>query len=213
MDKLQQFFEQFPRMSFKKRATIFYPGDIPRGVYYIEKGYARLYTLSGDGKELSLLIYKEGDCFPVVWTFTGRPSAYYFETLTPVVARQAPREAFLNFINSHGDEFLKLTVSIILRFESGIHRMEHLALGRAYTKVSSVIFILGQDIGEKKGSEIIIPIPLTHKDIATFVGMTREATSLEMEKLEKEGLIGKKDHLIVIKDMERLKDVSSLSRE
>jgi CRP-like cAMP-binding protein len=42
---------------------------------------------------------------------------------------------------------------------------------------------------------------LTHHDIATLVGITRETTPLEMKKLEKQEFLGRSGRLHLIKNV------------
>lgn len=60
-EKLDQFFSRFKKVIFKKGETILRVGDEPRGVYFLKKGYVRLYSISEDAKELTLIIFKRED--------------------------------------------------------------------------------------------------------------------------------------------------------
>ena len=44
--EIGEFFEVYPTLNFKKKETILRAGDTPSGVYFLKKGYARLYSLS-----------------------------------------------------------------------------------------------------------------------------------------------------------------------
>lgn len=54
-------------------------------------------------------------------------------------------------------------------------------------------------ISEKKGN--IINLKLTHKDLASQAGLSRETVSREMKKLEKRDLISYRQNLINIKNL------------
>jgi len=58
---------------------------------------------------------------------------------------------------------------------------------------------------------ILIHIPLTHRDIAMLVGMTRETVSIEIKKLERKGIIEYKGRSIFVKDLRKLKEGSLFS--
>ena len=65
VDKLGQFFSKFKDRHYKRHEIIIRPdGEIP-GVFYLSRGYIRLYALSESGQELSLIIFKPGDFFPM----------------------------------------------------------------------------------------------------------------------------------------------------
>ncbi|MEK7502119.1 MAG: Crp/Fnr family transcriptional regulator, partial [Patescibacteria group bacterium] len=181
--KLDQFFSQYKLRYYKKGETFLRAGDIPQGIFFLKKGYARLYSLSSAGKELTLVIYKPGEFFPVVFTFTAKPSIYYFETLSEVEMIRAPRENFASFIRENPDVFDEVNLHIIERFQIALRRMEYLTFGNANSRLASILLICARYFGVRSDhKEIKIPIPFTHKDIANLVGVARETVSIELKK-------------------------------
>lgn len=202
-----KFFSQFNTAKYSKGETILRAGDLPQGVYFVKKGFVKLSSVSKEGKELTLVLYKEGDFFPVVWTFFGgdRGSVYSFEAITDTEILRSPRETFIEYVTSHGDLFMDATKDIITRFRSSLQRMEFLTFGNAAAKLSSILLICAKDFGVyKEGKGLEIQIPLTHKDIANLVGVTRETVSLELKKFDRKGYIAYNKKLIIIKDKESL---------
>lgn len=180
-------------------------GDLAQGVYFLKSGYAKLNSISQDGKELTMVIYKAGDFFPVVWTFFGtRPSIYSYEAIVDTKILRAPREQFIEFINTDKEIFLDVTKGIIVRFQTALRRMQYLTFGDASAKLASVLLICGRDFGVEENNKIEIQLPLTHKDIANLVGVTRETVSVELKKFDREGIIAYNKKLLIIKDKESL---------
>lgn len=211
IEKLEKFFSQFKTIHYKKGETFLRPGEMPQGINFLKKGYVRLYSLSSEGQDLTLVLYKPGDFFPVVWSFTGTPSFYYFEALSPVEIQRARREEFGKFIDENIDVFKEVNYHIIHRFQMALKRMEYLVFGKANTKLASILLICGRDFGidTSKGREI--QIPFAHKDIASLVGLTRETVSLELKKFEKMKLIGYNGRHIVIRNEKALEKEALLS--
>lgn len=208
--KLNEFFKQYPRIKYKKHETIFHPFDIPQGVFYLKKGYCRSFTISKEGEELSLVIFRPGNLFPLRWAINDSPITQGIESLTEVELIRAPREKFVDFVKN--DKFLSFALSkrILRRIEELLERMEYLVFGNAYEKIASILVILCMRFGEAKNESILIKIPFAHKDIASLVGLTRETASIELEKLKKKGIIDYKGKKIIIKDIEKLKQESLL---
>ena len=205
-EKLYNFFSQFKPRYYKKGETFLRAGDVPAGIYFLKKGYVRLYSLSSAGKELTLVLYKPGEFFPVVFTFTAKPSVYYFETLSQVEMVRAPRENFASFIKENADVFDEVNLHIIERFQIALRRMEYLTFGNANSRLASILLICARYFGVRSDDkEIKIPIPFTHKDIANLVGMARETVSIELKKFIDKRLIEKKGRLLVIKNREALR--------
>ena len=90
--------------------------------------------------------------------------------------------------------------------------MEALLTGNAYQQIASVLLVLVRRFGKNgKENEIVIDLPLTHRIIGTLASLSRESTSLELEKLTKAKIISQKDHLIVVLDLKKLEEKSPIS--
>jgi len=183
--KLRPLFGKFPPLYYKKGQVIIRPEDKIDNIYFIEKGYVRFYYLSEEGKEFTFLIYKPGYFFPILYTFFGHRTRYYFEALTPLILRRAPRETFTDTISTNSSMSLMISKEIVLRMQGILSKMEFLTLGNARQNVAFTILISAQEFGKKKNKSIVLNLPLAHKDIASLAGLTRETVSIEMKNLGK----------------------------
>lgn len=144
-----------------------------------------------------------------MWAINNTPNAYYLEAMTAVEVYQAPREEFLKIIKDC-DLLLEIYSRILARFGGLMNRMEYAIFGNAYHKVASIILLTADRLGTKAEKGIFIPIPLTHQDIARLLGVARETASIEMKKMQKEGLVGYQGKHLIIKDYQKLKEQSAL---
>lgn len=208
--KLNTFFSQFKPIQYKKRTLILHADEVLSNIFFIKNGYIRVYKISEQGEELTLAILKPNDLFPFTYGIHNLPNSYYLEALTPIELWRIPQDTFVSFLQSQPDIFEELTNRILIRFGGLLTRMEYLVFGNAYTKVASIVLICAKQFGEKKEGLIIIPLPLTHKDIATLVGITRETACLEMKKLEKEGIISHQGRNLVVNNIDLLESISLL---
>lgn len=199
-EKIQELFTQGRHLKYKKGEVFLHPGDEPQGIYYLTKGYVNLYSVSEDGRELTLIIFKPQDVFPYIWALNDVSNQYYLETVTPCELWCVPKKDFLNFIKENNDVFFEITRKILIRLGGILKRMEYLVFGSAYNKVASIILICAKRFGQKSPRGILISVPLTHKNIANLVGTTRETTSIEIKKLEKKGLIVYQGRFLVVRN-------------
>ena len=211
-----EFFNQFPSKIIKKRTTIISAGVAPSDIYYLKKGYARTYSVSANGEELTMVIFQPGDFFPLISTITPQKLSYYIESLTELELIPVPRLRFIDFLrsglNNGRDQILiDFALRLTARFEGVLTRMEHLVFGTAQQRLASIILILGERFGDTKGSQIIIRSPLTHLDLASLVGITRETTTLILRDLTEKGLIGFAKKHLIIKSLKGLERESSIS--
>src|SRR4030065_72904 len=101
MDKLDTFFERFKTLRFRKREIILGAEEEPKGVFFIKSGYVRSYSISEEGREFTLNIYKEGTYSPATWALAEIPNTYFFEAMTPVELTKAPKEELLVFLRAN----------------------------------------------------------------------------------------------------------------
>lgn len=203
--KLAGFFGQYKTLRYKKHENILHADDIPSGVYFISEGYAREFVVSPDGEELTLLVFRPSDFFPIRWALTNVHNTKYFQAMTPLVVHRAPRDAFIDFLQKNPDVLFAFTCYVLHRIGFLLNRMEKMTFGHAKEKIASIIDIMSERVGTKNGNESRLDLPLTHRDIGYLAGMTRETTSLELEKLQKKGLITYKNHILTVCDIEALK--------
>lgn len=207
--KLDEFFSQYKKLSFKKGETIFRAGEEPRGVFFLEKGYTRLYSVSNEGEELTLIIYKPGEIFPLRAAFQPERSyPYFLEAFTKAQLISVPISSFIRFFKENPDILLEVSIELMKRLDRILRRLEYAVFGNAHQKIASIILVLNEAFGKEVGREFIIQVPLTHKGIANIVGITRETASIEIKKLERKDIVVYSRRHLVIKNMEKLKEES-----
>lgn len=209
-EKLINFFSRFKKLSFKKGETIMRPDDEPYGVFFLLEGYTKLLSISKNAQELTLIIFKTEDIFPMPWAINNIENTYYLEAMTAVKLYRAPRDEFIKFIKENSDVMFEISSRILTRLQGVLKRMEYAIFGNAKSKVASIILICAERFGIQKNKEIIIQIPLTHQDIAELIGMARETVSIEMKELQKMGLISYQRKYLVVKNESKLKEESVL---
>lgn len=211
LTKLEPFFKKYNPLFFKKGHIIARPEDTIEYMYFLEKGFVKFYVLSKTGKELTFLIYSPGYIFPILYTFFGNETRYYFEALTPIMVRRAPREVFTEVISKDPESLLLLSREMVLRLQELLNRLELLTLGDASQNVAFILSDCARQFGIKKANSYTITVPLVHKDIASMAGLSRETVSIEMKKFEEKGLISYRRKHIFIKDLKKFKEALDIN--
>lgn len=206
--KLTQFFSQFKLIKYKRREVVLRAEDAPQGVYYIKKGFVRVYSISPDGGELTLNIFKPGSFFPLTWAIAGIENSYFYEALAPTDAYRAPKEEVVNFIRNDKEILYDVSKRVLVGLEAILVRLQYLTLGDAYHRVANALLMLGRRFGEKNGNNIKINLPVTQQDIAHLAGVTRETVSIELKKLKSDGYILCNKHFYVVNNLNKLKKES-----
>ncbi len=211
--KIAEFFKTSQQYVYKKGDIILREGDIPSGVYYVERGFVKAYSTKLDGSENLRMIYKPGEVFPGAWIFGHSIDDVSYQAIEPVSLRRKPKEAILQLLDTDSEALreafeLSINFNIIL-----LNRIENLELTFSYSRVINRLLLLAWRFGEKKGNQIIIVAPITHTDIANSINMSRETASRELEKLKQKNIISEVKHVFIIKDIKKLEEELALSYE
>lgn len=203
--KLEEFFINFKHQIYKKGEILIRADDDPQGIFYLKSGIVRQYSISKDGEEQTLNLYKPLAFFPLMWGINNTPNTYYFEAVTDIEIYKAPKDSVIEFLKKEPDIMYDL-ISRLYRGMSGLlSRIEYLQSGDAYTKVIFAILNASYRFGEKKENSSI-KLSITHREISSLTGLTKETISRESAKLEKKDLIINTNHLVIIKDIHKLEN-------
>lgn len=213
--KMDEIFAGAPILNFHAGEIIVHSGESPPYVYYIQSGFVRIYSLNENGQELTLHIMRPGLFFSMIWAFSNIPTHYNFEAFMSTKVLYIPKKTFFDSVKEQNQllvELLRLNLHIL---DGMILKMEFLIFGQASHRVASAILFAYQSFNSidnynhiKPPQNLINNLPITHSTIASFAGLTRETTSLEMKKLERENIISYKRRTLVINDLETLKERS-----
>jgi len=209
--ELERFFSKSTSQRFKRGETILRAGETPPGVFYLKKGFVRLYSVSESGEELTLMIFKPGDIFPISWAVADSPNNYFLDAMTLCEMWRIGRKKFVSFVSENPDELYELIGKMMVRLLGLLRRMECLVFGNAGVKIASILCIFVEAFGRETAGGLLIEVPLTHQDIADLVGIARETTSLEMGRLKDKGIIDYSGRTILIRSLTRLKRESTKS--
>lgn len=201
--KLETFFTQFKHQQYKKGEILIRADDEPSGIFYLKSGVVRQYSISKDGEEQTLNLYKPISFFPLMWAINNTHNTYYFEAITEVEIFKAPKDEVIAFLKKEPE----IMYDLISRLYKGMHgllsRIEYLQSGDAYMKVIFAILNSSYRFGEQK-ENAEVELSITHREISALTGLTKETISRECTRLEKEGLITNTNHLVKIRDIHKL---------
>lgn len=203
--KIKDFFASFPSITYQKREIILHPNASFSDVFFLKKGKVRMYAISPEGEEVTLHIFLPYSYFPLMLLLSERSNTYYFEALEEVIIEKAPYTVTLDFIKSHPEVLYELTQRFSNAICGLLTRIENLAFEQSFTKVIHLLIYLAEKFGQKNGTDTIIQLPLSHEDIANWVGLRRETVSRQIEILQKDSLVSIRNKKINIADINKLK--------
>ena len=199
--KLKNYFSQFPSQSLERSHLITRAGENPEGIYFLESGFIRQYIVNQNGEEMTMNIFKPMSFFPIPYALGVYNTEYFFETVNKASVRVSPKEDLIVFLKKEPDILLDLLRRIFIGLEGIMGRMEHLMSGKAEAKLIAVLLVCAKRFGATTSEGITINIRLTHKDLASQSGLSRETVSREMNSLKERGILDYSSSEITIKDI------------
>jgi CRP-like cAMP-binding protein len=211
MDRISEFFSNFTLVTYQKGERIIREHEDPSHVFLVKRGIARMYLISLKGNELTTLLLSSGDLFPIRWINRDLRNIYNFQAMTEIEVWRAPKDKFRAFMYANQDVMQYIMQSLLQDRRILVYRLQCAIFGSATNKVASSLLIASQRYQEEMSEDESAPpeVPLTHQQIADLSGITRETTSVELKKMEAEGLISYRGRTIVLNNFEGLQKVAS----
>lgn len=193
------------KQTFRKGDFVIRPGEGPPGIFYIYQGLVKAYDITKYNEENLLIIRKEDELFPLIWAITGQERHVIYQALAPTVTWQISRERFLNFVKKEPEAMAPLLDMTIEMYRLHSERILNLEYRTVRERIISFLLTMSQRFGKRSAGGVLIDVPLRHQDIASSVNASRETTSREMSALERKGLLRNKQSLILLRDIEGLR--------
>lgn len=191
---------------YKKGEILCHEGDIGNSMYIIKSGKVKILKTSEEGKEKILTIFSEGD-------FLGEMSLVDEEARSATVEAMEDTETYIiykkDFIEMLNGSFvivMKLLSTLSRRIRTLNNKIEILTFRDVHARFADVIMELKEKYGIVKKGKILIDLSLTHKDLASMLGVTRETMTRIISKMKKQNILTIEDKKMMILDEKRLID-------
>jgi CRP/FNR family transcriptional regulator len=200
-------FERGRKLSYKKGELIIRANETPSGVFLIESGLVKAYDITKYGEENLLIIRKEGEIFPLIWSMTGEDHSVLYEALNETVLWRIDRSEYLDYMHNNNDALPPFIDIVLEMYRIHSLRIINLEYRTVRERIVSFLLIMSERFGEKTGGGVRITAPLRHQDIASSINATRETTGRELATLQRQGLIDNVRSNILLKDIDKLKSL------
>jgi CRP-like cAMP-binding protein len=190
---------------FSKGEVLVQGDEEPKGVYLIQLGYVKAYTISRTGQQNLLLIHGANEIMPLPWALDGAQKlGVFYEAMSDVTIINSSKDDLRNAMGSNSwltEQILRQLVSTFTVYAQRIQSLEY-RLPRE--RVIARLLDLADRFGKATNEGIIIQAPITHQDIADSINMTRETASRALELLFYDELVAQNEHLFIILDAKKM---------
>ncbi|WHF50595.1 Crp/Fnr family transcriptional regulator [Chryseobacterium gotjawalense] len=189
-------------LKFNKGGIIFEDGEIPNGVYFLNKGTAKLSKQGVYGKDQILRFIKEGDLIGYRSLLCGEDFQAKAEAMTEVEATFLPSDLFLQMLEVAPKFSFVMLQKIAFELGESSNTVTFLAQKTVRERLAEILLLLEQKLGTDP--EGFIKISLTREEIANIIGTATESAIRLISEFKQDKLIEVEGRNIKILNHEKL---------
>jgi len=185
---------------YKKGTIVVSPHSEQKALYLVKSGKVRLYKLTDGGRELTIDILGVGNIFGEVGSFTTGTQNIYAVTLEESHICTIDHVKFKRIIREKPDLALRFIEMVSVRLKEVEELLEHMAYASVRKRLLFLLYKLSEkfqadlpllegDAPEREWTRL--DVELTHQELASLTGSTRETITEILNALAAEGILKK----------------------
>jgi len=198
---MDEIMEAIQSDSYKKGEIIYRPGEQSDSLYIVRSGKVRIYRLSESGKEQLVRFLNTGDFTGELALFSESVHEAYAEAVENTdicLIRRTDLQKFLL-------KFPSISLKILAEFSSRLEKSEKQTTRVSTEKVETRLALFLAECLEADESSMEFVLPMSKRDLASFLGTTPETLSRKLTDFEEAGYIKQKPHRkIEVLDLDEL---------
>ncbi len=188
---------------FARGTPIYLPADLADGVLLLASGRAKICSLS-DGKQIILAFIEPGELFGELALVGQAQRDEYAEAVEKSTVVLIPSGVMEQLVEQNAQVSLGITKLIGLRRRRIERRLKYLLFRSNRERLMSLLLELAEQYGHRTEQGVELRIKLSHQDLSSIIGSTRETVTVLLGEMQSEGLLQLGRRRVVIRDLERL---------
>lgn len=176
----------FRSLSLKKGTILFRQGDRQSPIYQVVSGWMKLSRSSLKGQDLIVELLFAGDYFDLHSLLDGNPTAF---TAASLNGHPADLVCLRDGYQSNPALVRTLHQQLAQQMRRQHDMMAALASETVEQRVILVLELLARRAGQREGSQVLVPMPLSRKELAELTGSSVESSIRTLTQLQRRGLI------------------------
>ncbi|MGM8216420.1 Crp/Fnr family transcriptional regulator [Bacillaceae bacterium W0354] len=188
-EQMDEIMKTVKSLSYKKGEIIYHAGDQSDSLYIVNKGKIKIYRLSETGKEQLLRFLEPGDFTGELALFKQTTHEAYAEAIVNTKVCMIKRSDLQQFLLKYPSISLKILQEFSNRLEESEKQTTRFATEKVETRIALFLAECAED-----ENNLEFALPMSKKDLASYLGTTPETISRRLTDLEEQGLIEQKPH-------------------
>lgn len=199
--------------TFRKGELLFKQGQPATGFFVVKAGRVKVFQLSGNGRELILNIFDEGENFAEVAAMDGQafPASARALDLTTVVF--LPRTEFLALLHQYPDIAIHMLISVARHTRHLVQVIEDFTFKDVPQRLASYLLNLSDlpRVDPLTQPANVVTLDLSKSQLAAALGTIPATLSRAFYRLSTDGILTIKGMQVEILDLDRLQMLSQSS--
>lgn len=188
----------------KKGEPVYLPSQSADGVLLVAKGRVKICHITPEGKQSILSFIDEGEMFGELALIDCQKREEYAEAAEAATLVLIPQMAIRQIVQKYPDIVIGVTKLIGMRRQRIERRLRNLLFRSNRERVIHLLLELAEKYGRLTPEGLDLNIRLSHQEMASIIGSTRETVTVVLGQLQGEGLIKIARRRISIRDLVKL---------
>lgn len=171
---------------FAKNEVILMEEDTPNYLYIVYSGKVKVVQISPEGKEHILAIHHQGDFFGEMAMLDRKTAPATVRALEDSDIGLISKDDFEKYLLKNPKILNEIIAMLCSRLRDAWLMLKVLHFANAEQRVRAVLRLLGIQNGVKNERGTVIPLKLTHEEIAAYASLTRETVTRLMGRFVKQ---------------------------
>jgi len=189
---------------FARGEMIYLPSDMGDSVLLLARGRVRIYHVTGEGKQAILDFMEPGELFGEVSVFNGSRRDEYAEATEKSFVVLLPQHVIQQLMLENPRVSMTLTRMFGLRVRRIERRLKSLLFRTSRERLIHLLLELAEKYGRHAPDGILIGQKISHQDMASIIGATRETVTITLGELQTEGKLTIHKRQITLRNVENL---------
>lgn len=197
------------------RSTATYPGGAllflekqeSRGLFVLCVGEVKLSISSSAGKTLILRVAKAGEVLGLMATMGAIPYEVTAETLHPCQVAFIRRDDFMHFVAKHPEVYQNAVKQLSSLYSGACDQLRTVGLSASAPEKLARLLLSWSGDAKTTKTRTPIKVPLTHEEIAEFIGTTRETVTRTLSEFKNLRLVAVEGSSLMISNRQALETI------
>ena len=196
---------QLPDRRLEKGEIFFGPEDPSERLFILQKGKARIFRATPDGREFTLAVVEAGTVFGEMALAGQQLEGAYAQAMQPSLVSTMARGDLERLVLEKPEVGLRIMHLLSERLRRYETRLEDAHMKDVRARLAGIIVMLVESEGIRIGTGYRIRTHYTHERLGTMIGANRVAVTRAFGQLQDEGVVELRRRLIHVPHIDTLR--------